>query len=241
MKSETLGTSTSEVEVSQISKHGIWLLLQEREHFLSFDDFPWFKNASVSAIHSVEVLNENHLYWPDLDIDLAVESIEHPQRFPLVSSANEIVFGLGFANLPNGVDVHALESSLIVEGNEIRIYGLNRSFPGVIRAAAFDLTLVLSAAGSVASLAALLWMAYERFIAPKKSKEQDDGGIYIVISRPDGTIENFWIGNTEKEREVFISKFSKTVTDVRTGDDPSFWRSAVAEIEETEFWVRQRR
>jgi hypothetical protein len=26
-----------------------------------------------------------HLYWPDLDIDLSVESIEHPERFPLVS------------------------------------------------------------------------------------------------------------------------------------------------------------
>jgi hypothetical protein len=29
----------------------------------------------------------HHLYWPDLDVDLAVESIEHPERFPLVSRA----------------------------------------------------------------------------------------------------------------------------------------------------------
>ena len=28
-----------------------------------------------------------HLYWPDLDIDLAVESIDHPEQFPLVSKA----------------------------------------------------------------------------------------------------------------------------------------------------------
>jgi hypothetical protein len=27
----------------------------------------------------------HHLYWPDLDIDLAVESIRHPEQFPLVS------------------------------------------------------------------------------------------------------------------------------------------------------------
>ena len=85
MKSETLGTGTSEVEVTQISKHGIWLLLQEKEHFLSFENFPWFKTAPVSAIQNVELLNEQHLYWPDLDLDLAVESIEHPDRFPLVS------------------------------------------------------------------------------------------------------------------------------------------------------------
>ena len=85
MKSETLGTDTSEVEVTQISKLGIWLLLKEKEHFLSFENFPWFKDASVAAIHNVELLNEHHLYWSDLDIDLAVESIENPERFPLVA------------------------------------------------------------------------------------------------------------------------------------------------------------
>ncbi len=85
MKSETLGTSTSEVEVTQISKHGIWLLLREKEHFLSFENFPWFKNASVSEIHNVQLLNERHLYWPQLDIDLAVDSINEPERFPLLS------------------------------------------------------------------------------------------------------------------------------------------------------------
>jgi Protein of unknown function (DUF2442) len=86
MKSETLGTSTSEVEVTQISKHGIWLLLHEKEHFLSFENFPWFNNAPVSAIHNVQLLNEHHLYWPELDIDLATQSIEQPERFPLISS-----------------------------------------------------------------------------------------------------------------------------------------------------------
>ena len=64
MKSETLGTSTSEVEVTQISNHGIWLLLQDQEHFLSFENFPWFRDASVSTIQNVELLNEHHLYWP---------------------------------------------------------------------------------------------------------------------------------------------------------------------------------
>jgi Protein of unknown function (DUF2442) len=86
MKSETLGTDTSEVEVTQISRHGIWLLLGEKEHFLSFANFPWFKDASVSSIQNVELLNEHHLYWADLDIDLAVESIEQPEQFPLIAT-----------------------------------------------------------------------------------------------------------------------------------------------------------
>jgi hypothetical protein len=85
MKSEMLGTDTSEVEVTQISKNGIWLLLNEKEHFLSFENFPWFKDASISAIHNVELLNEHHLYWPDLDIDLAVGSLMNPEQYPLLA------------------------------------------------------------------------------------------------------------------------------------------------------------
>jgi hypothetical protein len=27
----------------------------------------------------------DHLYWPDLDIDLSLESIRHPENFPLIS------------------------------------------------------------------------------------------------------------------------------------------------------------
>jgi hypothetical protein len=86
MKSETPGTGTLEAEVTHISKHGLWLLLGEKESFLPFESFPWFKDATVSAIQNVKLLNEHHLYWPDLDVDLAVESIEHPKRFPLISS-----------------------------------------------------------------------------------------------------------------------------------------------------------
>ena len=85
MKSEMLGTDTLEVEVSHISQHGIWLLLHDREMFLPYENFPWFKDASVSAVLNVQLPQPNHLFWPDLDIDLAVESIEHPERFPLVT------------------------------------------------------------------------------------------------------------------------------------------------------------
>lgn len=71
--------------MTQISRHGIWLLLGDRELFMPFDDFPWFRSASVAAIQDVQWPHPGHLYWPQLDIDLAVDSIHHPQRFPLVS------------------------------------------------------------------------------------------------------------------------------------------------------------
>jgi len=71
------------VEVTHISQYGIWLLANEKEYFLPYDEFPWFKNASVAQILSVKELMPGHLYWPELDIDLSLESIEHPERFPL--------------------------------------------------------------------------------------------------------------------------------------------------------------
>ena len=88
MKSHADGKSILGVEVTQIDKQGIWVLIGEKESFLSFENFPWFRNAPVSAIHNVELLNPRHLHWPDLDIDLAVESVEHPERFPLVAKSD---------------------------------------------------------------------------------------------------------------------------------------------------------
>jgi hypothetical protein len=85
MRSVPRGRSTSAVEVAQISEHGLWVLVEGREHFMPFEQFPWFRQASVAAVLSVELAGPGHLYWPDLDVDLAVESIEHPDRFPLVS------------------------------------------------------------------------------------------------------------------------------------------------------------
>lgn len=85
MKSYVGGKNTLQAEVTHIDKRGIWLLLGEKELFLSFENFPWFRDASVTAIHNVEFLSARYLRWPELDIDLAVESIEHPERFPLIA------------------------------------------------------------------------------------------------------------------------------------------------------------
>jgi hypothetical protein len=52
-----------------------------------FGGFPWFRDASIGPILEVEWPGAGHLYWPQLDVDLAVESIEHPERYPLVSRA----------------------------------------------------------------------------------------------------------------------------------------------------------
>ncbi len=81
------GVLTSQAEVTQVSKHGLWLLLGGEELFLPFSEFPWFKSATIEQLCEIERPTENHLYWPLLDVDLAVESIRNPAEFPLVSSA----------------------------------------------------------------------------------------------------------------------------------------------------------
>jgi len=85
MKSAQLGKPTLAVEVTNVSTHGFWLLLDDMEKFVAFDNFPWFREASIAQLTDLEWPSPQHLYWPSLDIDLAVESINHPERFPLVS------------------------------------------------------------------------------------------------------------------------------------------------------------
>jgi hypothetical protein len=85
MKSAKLGKRTSGVEITNVSKHGFWLLIDDQERFVAFEHFPWFKDAPIGHLLNVELPSAHHLYWPDLDVDIAIESIDHPERFPLVS------------------------------------------------------------------------------------------------------------------------------------------------------------
>ena len=85
MKSASRGAATSQVEVSGISALGVWLFLGDRELFLPFEDFQWFREAPVAGVLHVERPQPHHLYWPDLDIDLDLASLEHPEAFPLIS------------------------------------------------------------------------------------------------------------------------------------------------------------
>ncbi len=82
------GTNTlAAVELSNVSPHGVWLLLGEEELFMPYEHFPWFKRATIEQIVDVQRPTPEHLYWPQLDIDLSVASIRDPSAFPLTSRA----------------------------------------------------------------------------------------------------------------------------------------------------------
>jgi hypothetical protein len=60
------------------------MLFKGSEYFLPFEQFPWFQNANVKQISNVELWHDSHLYWPDLDVDLSIRIIEHPEKYRLV-------------------------------------------------------------------------------------------------------------------------------------------------------------
>lgn len=79
------GTTTSAAEVTHVSKHGFWLLLGDEELLVPFEHFPWFRKATIEQLSDVEWPTPDHLYWPQLDVDLSVASIRDPAAFPLLS------------------------------------------------------------------------------------------------------------------------------------------------------------
>ncbi len=87
MKSGRLGTPISGAEVTNVSTNGFWLLVDDRERFVAFEQFPWFADATIRQLTRLERPSPHHLYWPDLDVDLAVDSIDRPEAYPLVSQA----------------------------------------------------------------------------------------------------------------------------------------------------------
>ena len=85
MKSEIIGNSTSAVEVLNVSSHGFWLWVAGREHFLDFAQFPWFRKATLSQLFAVELHHGEHLFWPELDVDLDLDRIVYPEKYPLIA------------------------------------------------------------------------------------------------------------------------------------------------------------
>ena len=85
MKSGNTGIGTSNPEVLNLSPHGFWLMVDGGEYFLAFDDFPWFRSATMEQIFAVELYRGTHLYWPALDVDLSLDQILHPKQYPLIA------------------------------------------------------------------------------------------------------------------------------------------------------------
>jgi hypothetical protein len=65
-------------EITSIDRRGFWLRWLDEELYLPFALFPWFEHATVAQLCRVEQLGRECLYWPALDLELALDRIRHP-------------------------------------------------------------------------------------------------------------------------------------------------------------------
>jgi hypothetical protein len=86
MKSLKNGADIS-ASIENITPLGIWLYVKEKEYFLSYKDYPYFKEQTIGAILNVQLLHGFHLYWPELDVDLELDNLENPEKYPLKDKA----------------------------------------------------------------------------------------------------------------------------------------------------------
>jgi len=76
------GTNTS-VKVHAIVANGITIEVQGKVYFLPYDSNPWFENAKVADVFNIEPVGRTGVRWDALDVDLAIDSLIHPEKYPL--------------------------------------------------------------------------------------------------------------------------------------------------------------
>lgn len=86
MRLKKPGKRISNPEILNLSPFGLWLHVQDKEYFLSFDQYPWFRTATVESVYNLKLIHDHHLHWPALDIDLDLDSLDYPEKYPLVYS-----------------------------------------------------------------------------------------------------------------------------------------------------------
>lgn len=87
MLSEPRGNSICASEVTAIGRDGFWLIHDDREFFVPYENYPVFRLATVEQIYSMQEIGPGQLYWESLDADIEVEALDHPEYFSLKFAA----------------------------------------------------------------------------------------------------------------------------------------------------------
>ena|SRR3990167_6410060 len=75
------GNNTSEVKM--INSKGFVLKINDKEYFLSFDNYPYFRDIPVQDIFNVTIDEYRDLRWEKYDIDLCEEILNNPLEYPV--------------------------------------------------------------------------------------------------------------------------------------------------------------
>ncbi len=86
MKSQRHGKNLSKAEIQGISEFGIWMLVEGIEYFLSYDEYPWFKSATVEQIYKFEFLHGQHLILARSQRGSAYKIVEGARKFSAKSA-----------------------------------------------------------------------------------------------------------------------------------------------------------
>ena len=76
------------VAVLMINSQGMMLSVQGQDYFVSYNRVPWLRDARVSSVLNVRMCGRNAIEWPELDVDLEIDSLKHPERYPLIMKRN---------------------------------------------------------------------------------------------------------------------------------------------------------
>ena len=82
--------SSTSVDVLMINDRGVMLSVQGQDYFLSYNRVPWMRDATINEVLDVQMSGKNAIEWPKLEIDLEVEALRHPERYPLLIKRNEL-------------------------------------------------------------------------------------------------------------------------------------------------------
>ena len=76
--------------VLMINSQGIMISVLGHDYFLSYNRVPWLKDARISDVLNIEVSGRSAIAWPALDVDLEIESLKHPERYPLLMNRSPL-------------------------------------------------------------------------------------------------------------------------------------------------------
>ena len=169
-----------------------------------------------------------------------IDAWEAPITVPPTSSPRpdwygqkEIAIGMTVAGRGNKVDVQEFYDFITNEARGATTYAFN---PIGITGAAVDFYIVVGAVASVASIANVLWTAYDRFIAPKKPT-RDSVSVHIMIPRGAGTI-NLTLGENVSTEQEFVDQLEGIVADAQIPEVRRGHAIKIRELEQSDSWLK---
>ena len=88
-KNNSANTSAS---VLMINAQGIMLSVLGNDYFLSYNRIPWMQDAPIRSVLNVQMSGPEAIELPDLEVDLEIDSLRHPERYPLVIKRSQMDF-----------------------------------------------------------------------------------------------------------------------------------------------------